>query len=460
VRQSYQKSVQNPTRACLKSKTTESVRISDFPLQPRSIDATGLTLGAIANLALKTLYVHGTLLGHEIADILKLPYATVVDEVLEHLRRERLVEVKGATSVSKAAYRYAMLQKGRARARELMRQNQYVGPAPVPLATYAARVSAQALSGQTISDESLRRALAPLVLNDALINQLGPAFNSGKAVFIFGNVGNGKTTIAESLGTILPGAIWIPHALDADGQIIRLYDPAHHHAVEAKAAPERTTGALRYLPSQGEQFDQRWVLIQRPLIEVGGELTLKNLNAVFDPVTKFYEAPFQLKANGGVFLVDDLGRQRIRPHTLLNRWIVPLEKHIDHLTLAGGQKIDVPFDVLVIFATNLNPEDLVDEAYLRRIRYKINVPDPTWDEYREIFKREAAKRNIPYSEEGLQHLIAEYYKKPGRPARGCHPRDLLEGLAHLARFRGIAPKMSKEMIDLACLPYFLKTQGE
>jgi predicted ATPase with chaperone activity len=302
-----------------------STPTANFPPQPRSIDATGLSLASIANFALKTLYVHGSLLGHEIADILKLPYATVVDDVLEHLRRERLVEVKGSTSVGKAAYRYAMLQKGQARARELMQRNQYVGPAPVTLEAYAERVRAQSLAGQTITDEALRRALAPLVLRDALINQLGPAFNSGKAVFIFGNVGNGKTTIAESLGTILPGAIWIPYAIDVEGQIIRLHDPSHHRAVEEKAVPEMRSGALRYLPSKGEHYDQRWVLIHRPLIEVGGELTLKNLNPVFDPVTKFYEAPYQLKANGGVFLVDDLGRQRIRPHTLLNRWIVPLE---------------------------------------------------------------------------------------------------------------------------------------
>jgi predicted ATPase with chaperone activity len=435
-----------------------SASAPNFPPQPRSIDATGLTLAAIANLALKTLYVHGSVLGHEIAEILKLPYVTIVDDVLEQLRHERLIEVKGSTSVGKAAYRYAMLQKGQARARELMHRNQYVGPAPVPLAAYVERVRAQSLTGQTIPDDTLRRALASLVLSDAVINQLGPAINSGKAMFIFGNVGNGKTTIAEAIGAILPGAIWIPHAIDVDGQIIRLYDPGHHRAVEEKATPEIRSGALRYLPSKGELYDQRWVLIHRPLIEVGGELTLKNLSPVFDPVTKFFEAPYQLKANGGVFLVDDLGRQRIRPHTLLNRWIVPLEKRIDHLPLVGGQTVNVPFDVLVIFATNLKPEDLVDEAYLRRIRYKINVPDPTWDEYREIFKREAAKRNIPYAEEGLRHLIAEYYNKRGQPARGCHPRDLLEGLALLARFRGVAPRMTKEMIDLACLPYFLKMQ--
>lgn len=437
-----------------------SAAATDFPPPPRSLDATGLTLVAIANLTLKTLYVHGSLLAHEIADILKLPYATVVDEVLEHLRRERLIEVKGATTVGKAAYRCALVQKGLSRARELMRRNQYSGPAPVPLSAYTERVRAQSLSGQTITDEALRRALAPLVLSDAVINQLGPAINSGKTVFLFGSVGNGKTTIAEAIGALLPGAIWIPYAIDVDGQIIRLYDPSHHRALSEPTSPETRSGTLRYLPRQGEQYDQRWVLIQRPLIEVGGELTLKNLSPVFDPVTQFYEAPYQLKANGGMFLVDDLGRQRIRPHTLLNRWIVPLEKRVDYLTLGGGQKIEVPFDVLVIFATNLNPADLVDEAYLRRIRYKIQVPDPTWDEYREIMKREAAKRYIPFSEEGLRYLIDEYYRKPQRPPRGCHPRDILDGLVHLARFRGVAPQMTKEMLDLACLPYFLKMQED
>ncbi len=428
----------------------------DFPPQPRSIDATGLSLAAIAQLALKALYAHGTLLGHEVADLLKLPYAAVVDEVLDHLRRERLIEVKGSTSINKLAYRYAILQKGQARAREWMQRNHYIGPAPVPLAAYAERVRAQTLAGQPLTNDDLRRALANLVLSDTLINQLGPAVDSGKTIFLFGNVGNGKTTIAEAIGNALPGAIWIPYAIDIDGQIIRLYDSSLHHALDESTTPEVRSGALRYLPRQDEAYDERWVLIRRPVIEVGGELTLKNLNAVYDPVTKFYEAPYQMKANGGMLLVDDLGRQRVRPHTLLNRWIVPLEKRVDYLTLVGGQKIDVPFDVLVMFATNLNPADLVDEAYLRRIRYKIHVPDPTWDEYREIFKREAARRNIPYSEEGLQYLIAEYYRKPNRPPRGCHPRDLLDGLAYLARFRNVPPRMTKEMIDLACLPYFMK----
>lgn len=426
-----------------------------FPPQPSSMDETGLSLVTMAHLALKTLYVYGSLLAHEIADLLKLPYATVVDEVMEYLRRERLVEVKGSTAVGKAAYRYTTTQRGQTRAREWLRQNGYVGPAPVPLAMYTERVRAQALSGQPISNELLQRALAPLVLNKDLIAQLGPAINSGKTVFLFGNVGNGKTTIAELIGAHLPGAIWIPYAIESAGHIIRLFDIRHHRALIEQTAGMRA-GALRYLPSASEKYDQRWVLIRRPVIVVGGELTLKNLNLIFDPVTQFYEAPYQLKANGGMLLIDDLGRQRIQPRTLMNRWIVPLEKRVDHLTLAGGQRVDVPFDVLLIFATNLKPEDLVDEAYLRRMRYKICVPDPTWDEYREIFKREAAKHKITYSEPVMQYLINEYYIKPQRSPRGAHPRDIVEGLVHLARFRNKPPQMTKETIDLACLPYFLK----
>lgn len=329
----------------------------------------------------------------------------------------------------------------------------------MPLEAYSKMVRAQSIAGLVITNRVLRQALSHLVLDDALINQLGPAINSGKAVFLFGNTGNGKTTIGEAIGEALPGAIWIPHVVCVDDQIIRVFDARHHRPVEGEKEPERRSGALRYLSSPNERFDQRWVLIRRPLIAVGGELTLKNLDLIYDPVLRFYEAPYQMKANGGVFLVDDLGRQRMRPRSLLNRWIVPPEKRVDYMTLGGGQKIDVPFDTRVILATNLQPHDLADEAFSRRIRYKIHVADPTWDEFREIFKREAARLNIPYSEECLRYLIAEYYTKPRRHPRGVHPRDLLDGLVHLARFRGVAPRMTKEMVDLACQPYFLKPQA-
>jgi predicted ATPase with chaperone activity len=377
---------------------------------------------------------------------------------VDYLQSEHLIEVRGAGTVAKSSYRYAILQKGHARARELLKSGQYIGPAPVPIQTYIEQVKTQSIAGLTITDHDLRRALGHLVLDDDLINQLGPAVNSGKAVFIFGNTGNGKTTIGEAIGAALPGALWLPYVVSVDDQIIRLFDVRHHRPVEAKKESERHSGALRYLTSQSDRFDERWILIRRPLIIVGGELILKNLNLIYDPVMKLHEAPYQMKANGGVFLVDDLGRQRMLPRTLLNRWIVPLEKHIDSLALAGGQKIDIPFDTRVIFATNLQPEDLADEAFLRRIRYKIHIPDPTWAEFREIFKREAATREIPYSEEGVRYLIDEYYTKAGRQPRGVHPRDLLDSLVHVARFRGIPPKMTETLIDLACRPYFLKSE--
>ncbi len=434
----------------------DTASIPDVPSQPRSVEETGLTLACLADLALKIIYLRGSIFGHEITDVMRLPFVPVVDETLEYLRRERLVEVRGSSSVGKSSYRYSILDKGHTRARELLKRSQYVGSAPVTLEAYTKMVDAQSLAGLTIPDDALRRALACLVLGDALLDQLGPAINSGKAVFLFGNTGNGKTTIAEAIGSALPGTIWVPYAIGVDDQVVRVFDARHHHPPPEKSEAEQRSGALRYLSTKVERFDQRWALVRRPLIVAGGELTLKNLNLIFDPGTKVYEAPYQMKANGGVFLIDDLGRQRMQPRTILNRWIVPLEKRVDYLTLAAGQKMDVPFDVRIIFATNLEPKDLVDEAFLRRIRYKINVPDPTWEEFREIVKREAAERNIAYSEEGCQYLIAEYYTKPRRQPRGVHPRDLLDGLVHLARFRGKTPQMTREMIDFTCLPYFLK----
>jgi hypothetical protein len=251
---------------------------------------------------------------------------------------------------------------------------------------------------------------------------------------------------------LLPGTILIPFAVTVDGHIVKIFDALHHESIPEKTSDDDPGLGIR----KGERYDRRWMLIRRPLIAVGGELMLENLDLVFDPTTKYYEAPYQMKANGGVFLVDDFGRQQVRPRDLLNRWIVPLEKRVDYLTLATGHKIDVPFDALIIFSTNLNPEELVDEAFLRRIRYKIHIVDPTWEEYREIFMREAARKSIPYSEEGLRYIVMEYYVKPKRKPRAVHPRDILDELVDIARFRGLPPALSKDLVDLACQTYFLK----
>lgn len=451
----------------------DSVPIRNLPPKPRSIAETGLSLSFLADLALKTMYARGLLLGHEIADSLKLPFADIVDQALDSLRRQRLIEVGGSASVGASSYRFVISRAGRVRARELMDVNQYVGPAPVTLDAYNAMVKAQSLAGQAITQDELKRVLSHLVLSDAVIHQLGPAINSGRSLFLFGNTGNGKTSIGLAIGTMLPGAIWIPYAVSVDGQIIKVFDALHHRAISEATDGDDSTpgrkGLLSHLAGEktddddstagirkGERYDRRWVRIHRPLIVSGGELTLKNLDLVFDPTMKYYEAPQQMKANGGVFLVDDLGRQSVSPRELLNRWIVPLEKRVDYLTLAMGNKIDVPLDVLIVFATNLDPEELVDEAILRRLRNKIHIPDPTSEEFREIFMREAANRAIPYCEEGLQHIVMEYYTKPQRKPRGVHPRDILDELVDIARFRGVPPTLSKELIDLACQSYFLE----
>jgi predicted ATPase with chaperone activity len=422
-----------------------------LPPEPRSIEESGLTLAFLADLIMRVMYTRGFLMGHEIAEAVKLPFANVVDRTLDYLRREHLTEVKGSSGLGESSYQYVLSEEGRARARELMSQNAYAGPAPVRLETYTKAVLEQSLGGQTISRETIQRATSHLVLGDAVFNQIGPAINSGKSIFLFGDPGNGKTAIAEAMGDMLPGAIFLPYAVHMDGHLAKVFDSLHHCPV-----PEHdiASGALGL--RKGERCDRRWVLIKRPLIAVGGELMLENLDLVFDPTNKYYEAPFQMKANGGIFLIDDFGRQQARPRDLLNRWIVPLEKRVDYLTLVTGRKIDVPFDALIIFSTNLNPSELVDEAFLRRIRYKIQVHDPTWNDFREIFKRVVEKRGIAYNEEMFRYMVLEFYIKPKRRPRAVHPRDIIDELVDIARYHNIPPSLSRELLDQACQSYFIR----
>ncbi len=427
--------------------------LQNLPPEPRTVEETGLSLAFLADLVLKTMYTRGFLMGHEIADAVKLPFSNVVDRVLDYLRREHLTEVKGSSGFGESSYQYVISEEGRARARELMDQNQYVGPAPVPLAAYTQMVLTNSTNGRTITQDAMQNALSHLVLNGSVFNQLGPAVNSGKSIFLFGNAGNGKTAIAEAIGKMLPGVIFIPYAVSVDGHIVKVFDALHHRVTPEKQDGDDATPGLR----KGERYDRRWALIYRPMIAVGGELLLESLDLVYDTTAKYYEAPFQMKANGGMFLIDDFGRQQVRPRELLNRWIVPLEKRIDYLTLETGRKIDVPFDAMIVFSTNLNPAELVDEAFLRRIRYKIYIPDPTWEEYREIFVRAAETAGVPYSDDALRYVVTEFYLKPKRKPRAVHPRDLIEELVDIARFRGVQPTLTHELITLACQAYFLKS---
>jgi predicted ATPase with chaperone activity len=290
----------------------------------------------------------------------------------------------------------------------------------------------------------MRQAMAHLVINESTFAQLGPAVNSGRSVFLFGPPGNGKTAISESIGRMLQhNAMYIPYAMEVDGQVIVIFDSVNHFSLEDPTSSQ-------------QNHDQRWVHIRRPVITAGGELTLETLDLIYDETNKYYEAPFQMRANGGMLLIDDFGRQQARPRDLLNRWIVPLEKRMDYLTLHTGRKIAVPFDVLIVFATNLAPRDLVDEAFLRRIRHKIEIKDPTWDEFREIFRRICEDKGVPYSDQGLAYLIQEHYLKPNRPRRGCHPRDLVDQLVDIARYLNVPPVLSKDLIDRACDAYFVE----
>jgi predicted ATPase with chaperone activity len=296
----------------------------------------------------------------------------------------------------------------------------------------------------------MRQVINELTFSEKTFHRLGPAVNSGTSIFIYGPPGNGKTSVARSIGNlILSQSMYIPYAIYVDGQVITVFDSVNHQlAPEEEGANAQSRG--------GPRKDTRWVHIRRPFIMVGGELTLSGLDLVFDDTLKFYEAPFQVKANGGILLIDDFGRQQVRPRDLLNRWIVPLENRIDYLSMHTGRKIEIPFDVLVMFSTNLPPKDLVDEAFLRRLRHKIEIGDPSYDEYREIFKRVAQGKGVAYSDEGLAYLLQEWYIKPQRKMRASHPRDLCDQIVDISRYLGVEPVMSKEMLDSAADSYFVE----
>jgi len=427
--------------------------VSKFePPAPRSIEETELNQGFLADLVLKTFYFVGYLTGYEVAEAIKLPFKNITDRTLDLLKRDRFIEVRGSAggAYAEAAYEYTITGKGSERAREILERSQYAGAAPVSLEQYRNAIRKQALQTVQIGPAQIQQALSHLVLNERLMNQVGPAVNSGRSIFLFGHPGNGKTTIADAIGfMILQDEMYIPYAVEVEGQIIKVFDPVSHRLV-----PNEGGGQFGSL-GDSQRLDRRWARIRRPVIAAGGELTLESLDLSWDGTKKYYEAPLQMKANGGMFLIDDFGRQQIRPRDLLNRWIVPLEKRFDYLTLQTGNSIEIPFDMLIIFATNLEPRDLVDEAFLRRIRHKIDVHDPTPDEYREIFRRATQARDLEYDDEVVSHLLKEHYAKANRQLRSCHPRDLLDQLADIARFRAVPPKLTKDLIDQACLGYFV-----
>jgi hypothetical protein len=421
------------------------------PPAPSTLAETGLPADLLDQLLVKSLYT-GEASGAALSDRLCLPYA-ILERGLELARVERLLEVRGAAGAGSAGYRYALTDLGRERARQYLDVNQYVGPAPVPLRQYVSAMRALAEARGYVDRERLAAGFSHLCVSQGVLDQLGPAVNSGKAVFLYGPPGNGKTVIAEGIGRALGGDMCLPHAIEVDGQIITMYDPVNHQAIERVDGRD----ALRVTTAS---HDRRWIRIRRPVVTVGGELTLEMLDLTFNPISRFYEAPLQLKANGGVFVVDDFGRQRIPPRDLLNRWIVPLESRVDYLTLHTGKKFEVPFNVLIVFATNLQPESLADEAFLRRIPYKIFARNPTVDEYARILEMNCRKRNLAFDPVVVEYLLRRYYEPRRIEMRACHPRDLVSQVVDLARYQGIQPALTRTLLDAACASYFLEGDGD
>jgi predicted ATPase with chaperone activity len=397
----------------------------------------GVRQTILEDLALKTLYVSGPFSVLELSKLMRLSYE-VATELFNRLRAELLCQVTGMTHNIPDI---SITVQGRVRATELLSHNHYTGAAPVSLDSYVQQVRKQSVKNVVVHPEDVTRAFAHLVIDDKMLWQLGTALNSGSSLFLYGPPGTGKTTIAETLCRVLAeDDVWIPHAVEIDGQIIVVYDPVIHHRVAEREPDER---------------DERWMLCERPAVLVGGELTIDMLDLQFNPLTHFYVGPAQMKANNGVLIIDDFGRQRVRPEDLLNRWVVPLDRRIDFLSLAGGKKIEIPFEMLVVFASNMDPYELVDPAFLRRIQTKIKVGEVSDLQFFEIFRRVAADNGLVCDPAIVNDLIDFIRSTLNQELRSCYPRDIVNQILWAAKFEGNRPRLDFQAVMRAVEAYFL-----
>jgi predicted ATPase with chaperone activity len=405
--------------------------------QPRSLADLGVRESVVEDIALKLLYSTGPFSVLELASLACVSYDAGMD-LFNRLRGKLLCEVTGMSG--NVAF-IAITSQGRARALELLGHSQYAGPAPVSLAAYVEQVRKQSVRNVDVHPPAVERAFSHLVMDKKHLDQFGTALNSGNAIFLYGPAGVGKTAIAETMSRVMAeDSIWLPHAIEVDGQIITIYDAAIHR---------------RLREAEPDYRDARWVRCSRPTVMVGGELTAEMLDLQYNPINKFYTGPMQMKANNGVLIIDDLGRQRIRPEELLNRWVVPLDRGIEFLTLAGGRKIEIPFEMLVVFASNLDPAEILDAAFLRRIQTKIYIGAVTDEQFAEIFGRVAKANSMEVETKLVVDLIKTIKNELKQELRGCQPRDLINQVCWAAKYQGRPPKIDRESIMRAVDSYFL-----
>jgi predicted ATPase with chaperone activity len=433
----------------------DSSGLPEAPSAPETLKEAGLTLGFLNDLVLRTLYTRGGMLGLDLAKLLCLPFK-VIEEGLQFLKDEKCLEVAGGELIGRVSYRFNLTELGRRRAQDSMNLCGYVGPAPVPIEDYVEQAYRQAVTGIGCSLEALRASTTHLVLPNELFNAIGPAIISGKSVFIFGPPGNGKTSIATAVGdfmTHVGGEIYVPYAFLAQNSIVTVYDPSIHQLSDESAQDriDDNESTIRRLLNTGT-VDPRWVRIRRPVVITGGELQLAMLDLRFNSEANFYQAPLHIKANGGVFLIDDFGRQLVSPKQLLNRWILPLESRHDYLTTADGKKFEVPFEELIIFSTNLDPKDLVDDAFLRRIRHKVGINAPTRDVYEKIFNMNSKRLGMNLCPQAIDYLYERYYNGSRSP-RASDCRDLLEIVQSICRFRKQPVQLTRDLIAEAAATF-------
>jgi predicted ATPase with chaperone activity len=428
-----------------------SVWVDDLlPAVPKTLEDTGLAAELVYQVLTRTMHATGAQTGTELGIRLGVTFA-VIEPCIEQLKRDRHCEIAGG-SIAPQSYVYRLTEAGHARAAEFSEQSQYVGSLPVPLEQYATYMDAfhQAATPQ-VTRQAVREAFKHLVLSDRVLDQLGPAIASRHSLFLYGPPGNGKTKIAQTIGELLPGEIAIPHAIAVERDIIRVFDPMNHEEIG------NSEHARSF--SYESPRDNRWVRCKRPVVTVGGELTLDSLELGYLTSNGFYRAPLHTLANGGVLVIDDFGRQRSSPSEILNRWIVPLESRIDHLVLQSGQKFEMPFETLIVFATNLNPLELLDESFLRRIRYKVYAESPTHEDFVRIFERCCDERGLKFDRAVVEKLIATELDARHVQLRGCQPRDLIEHALSLAAYIEQPNELSPELLSAACATYFLGAES-